>query len=334
MCYHFLANKLENELHRALLAALAVLAAFSSGTAAQTYPQRQIQFVVPTSAGGGTDTMARVMAQKLTEAWGQNVIVDNRPGASGAIGVGLVAKAPPDGHTLLIASAGHVVFTPSLVKVTFDPLRDFAPVTMLTSGPLIVVVHPTVPANSIPQLIALAKAQPGKLNYGSSGTGTSTHIGAELFKSVTQTDLVHIPFKGQAPATTALLGGQIDLSFNTPPPTLPHVRAGRIRALAVTSLKRSSIAPELPTVAESGVPDFEVSVWYGMLAPAGTPPEVVTRLNQEIVRIIRLPEVQQRFAHDGVEPVGNTPVQFAAYFKSELAKWASVILRAKIRADG
>ena len=317
---------------RTALAALA-LGAFSSAAIAQAYPQKPVQLVVPASPGGGTDIVTRIIAQKLTEAWGQTVIVDNRGGASGAIGVSLVARAVPDGHVLLSASAGHIVYPPALGKVPFDPLRDFAPISLLASGPLIIVAHPSVPAKSVRELIALAKGRAGKLNYCSSGSGTSTHVGAELFKSLTQTDIVHIPFKGQGPAIAALLAGEIDLSFSTPPPALPQVRAGRLRGIAVTSKSRFGLAPELPTVAESGFPDMEASIWYAMLAPVKTPPEVIARVHKELARIVRLPDVQQRLASDGVEAIGSTPDEFAAYFKSELTKWTAVIQRAKIRAD-
>jgi tripartite-type tricarboxylate transporter receptor subunit TctC len=225
------------------------------------------------------------------------------------------------------------VYPPALGKVAFDPLRDFAPISLLASGPLIIVAHPSVPVKSVRELIALAKARPGQLNYGSSGTGTSTHVGAELFKWLTQTNIVHIPFKGQGPAIAALIAGEVDLSVSTLPPSLPQVRAGRLRALAVTSQQRFSLAPDLPTVAESGFPDMEASNWYAILAPAKTPSDVISRVHQELARIVRLPDVQQRLASDGVEAIGNTPAQFAAYFKSELTKWTALIQRAKIRAD-
>mgnify|MGYP001586034418 CR=1 FL=1 len=277
--------------------------------------------------------IARTMGQKLTAALGQTIVVDNRPGAGGVIGVALVAKAAPDGYSLLVASISHVAVNPSLVRVTFDPVRDLAPVSLIASGPLILVVHPSVPVKSVKDLIALAKARKGALNYGSAGTGTTSHVGVELFKSMTQTDIVHIPFKGNALATTALISGEIDVMLNSPTNALPHVRSGRLRALAVGTLARSSVVPELPTVAEAGVPGFEADAWYSMLAPAGTPNEIILRLSGEIAKAVRMPDVRQRLAHEALDPVGSTPAEFGAYLKSELTKWAGVIKNAKIRSD-
>lgn len=306
---------------------------FVGGAMAQSYPQKPIQFVVPTSAGGGSDMIARTVGQKLTAALGQTVVVDNRAGAGGNIGVAFVAKAPADGHTLVIASSSHIAINPSLTQVPFDPVRDFAPVSLIASGPVVLVVHPSVPVKTVKDLITLAKARKGKLNYGSAGMGATSHIGMELFKSMTQTHLLHIPFRGNSLATTALVAGEIDVMLNSPTNALPQVRAGRLRALAVGSLKRSSAAPELPTVAEAGVPGFETGVWYSMLAPAGTPQDIVTRLSGEVAKIVRLPDVQQRLANEALDPVGSTPAEFAAYLKSELAKWAGVIKAANIRAE-
>ena len=306
---------------------------FSAEVFAQTYPQRAIQFVVATAPSGGTDAIGRLIGQKLAEAWGQTVYIDNRPGASGSIGTALVARAAPDGYSLLVANAGHVVMNPAIVRVPFDTLRDFAPVTLIASGPLILVAHPSVPVKSVRDVIALAKSKPGKLNYASGGSGTTSHFGMELFKSMTNIDIVHIPFKSAGPATISILGGEVDLAFSTTPPALPQVRAGKLRALGMASLKRTNFAPEVPTVAESGVPGFSAGVWYGIMAPVGTPQDIITRLHQEIVRIVRLPDVRERLAVEGVEPVGNTPVEFAAYMKLELAKYAAVAKRAAIHVD-
>ncbi len=277
--------------------------------------------------------IARTIAQKLTAALGQTVVVDNRPGAGGAIGVALVAKAAPDGYSLLVASVSHVAINPSLAKVPFDPVRDFAPVSLIASGPLILVVHPSVPVKSVKDLIALAKAKKGALNYGSAGIGTTSHVGVELLKSMTQIDIVHIPFKGNSLATTALLSGEIDLMLNSPTNALPQVRSGKLRALAVGTGKRSSVVPELPTMAEAGVPGFEADAWYAMLAPAGTPQKIIARISDEIAKIVQLPDVKTRLAYDALDPVGSTPPEFAGYLKSELAKWARVIKEAGIRVD-
>jgi tripartite-type tricarboxylate transporter receptor subunit TctC len=300
---------------------------------AQNYPQRSVQFVVATAPSGGTDAIGRLTAQKLAEALGQNVVVDNRPGASGSIGSALVAKAAPDGYSLLVANVGHVAMNPAIARVPFDTLRDFTPVTLLAAGPLILITHPSVPAKTVRELVALAKSKPGKLNYSTGGSGTTSHFGMELFKSVTAVDIVHIPYKGIAPATIALIAGEVDVMMNTTPPALPQVRAGRLRAIAMASLKRTAFAPDVPTLAESGLPGFEAGVWYGIMGPAGLSPEIVARLHQELARIVRLPEVRERLAVEGVEPVGNNPTEFAAYLKSEMTKYAAVAQKARIRAD-
>ena len=316
-----------------VIVAALLAVAFGADVAAQSYPQRSIQLVVATAPSGGTDAVGRLIGQKLAEALGQSVVVDNRPGASGSIGTAFVAKAAPDGYTLLVANLGHVAMNPAIARVPFDTLRDFAPVTLIGSGPLILVAHPSVPAKTVRDVIALAKAKPGKLNYGSGGSGTTSHFGMELFKSMTGTDIVHIPYKSAGPATISLLGGEVDLSFSTTPPALPQVQAGKLRAIAMASLKRTKFAPEVPTVAESGVPGFEAGVAYGIVAPTGTPPAVIARLHQELVRIVRLPAVQERLDVEGVEAVGDTPAEFGAYLKSEIAKYAAVAKRAKIQAE-
>ncbi len=308
-------------------------AQFCADALAQSYPQRPLQFVVATAPSGGTDAIGRLIAQKLAEAIGQNVVVDNRPGASGSIGSALVAKAAPDGYALLVANVGHVAMNPAIARVPFDTLRDFTPVTLLAAGPLILITHPSVPAKTARELVTLAKSKPGKLNYSTGGSGTTSHFGMELFKSVTATDIVHIPFKGIAPATISLIAGEVDVMMNTTPPALPQVRAGRLRAIAMASLKRTAFAPDVPTLAESGLPGFEAGVWYGIMGPAGLSPEIVARLHQELARIVRLPEVRERLAVEGVEPVGNNPTEFAAYLKTEMAKYAAVAQKARIRAE-
>lgn len=307
----------------------------ASGAAAQAanYPNKPVRIVVPQSPGGSTDLTARLVAQKLADALGQSVVVDNRPGAGSIIGTDLVAKAAPDGYTLLVV-ASSITINPSLhKKLPFDPIRDLAPVSQLSAFPNIVVVHPAVPVKTMQDLIALARAKPGQLNYGSSGTGTGTHLSAELLRTMTGVNMVHVPYKGGGPAVTALLGGQVQLNFATIPTVLPHVRAGKLRPLAVTTLKRSPALPEVPTIAESGVPGFDHGPWNGMLAPAKTPRAVIARLNAEVAKIVHTPEARAVLVHDGAEPVGNAPEAFAAIIRSETAKWAKVIREAGIKAD-
>jgi len=297
------------------------------------YPVRPVRIVVPQSPGASTDTTARLIAQRLTTALGQTVLVDNRPGAGSVIGTEVVAKATPDGHTLLVV-ASSITLNPILHKnLGWDPVRDFAPITQLSSFPNILVVHPAVPVKTVKDLVALAKAKPGGLNYGSAGTATGTHLSAELFKHMTGTDMVHVPYKGGGAAIPALMGGQVQLMFATTVSALPHVRAGKLRAIAVTSPKRSPSAPDVPTIAESGVPGYDHTPWNGFLAPAKTPRAVVARLNEETARILHTPETKAIFMNEGAEPVGNKPEEFGAIIKSEIAKWGKVIQAAGIKAD-
>lgn len=302
--------------------------------AAETaYPTRPLRIIVPQSPGGSTDLVARLIGQKLSERLGQPVVVDNRPGAGSIIGTDLVAKATPDGYTLLVV-ASSITLNPSLHKqLPFDPIRDLAPITQLSAFPNMLTVHPSVAVRSVKDLIALAKAKPGQLNYGSSGAGTGTHLSAELFKTMTGVEMVHVPYKGGGPAVTALLAGQVQLNFATIPSVLPHARAGKLRAIAVTTLKRSAAAPEVPTIAESGVPGYDHGPWNGMLAPAKTPKPVIDRLNVELAKILRTPELKAALEHDGSEPVGNAPEAFAAIIRNETAKWAKVIKAAGMQAD-
>jgi len=316
-----------------MLAAALPVAAAAAQSSAPNYPTKPIRIVVPQSAGGSTDLTARLVAQKLADALGQPVVVDNRPGAGSIIGTDIVAKAAPDGYTLLVV-ASSITINPSLhKKLPFDPMRDLAPITQLSAFPNMLVVHPAVPVKTVQDLIALAKARPGQINYGSSGTGTGTHLSAELFKYMTGVDMVHVPYKGGGPAVTALIGGQVQLNFATIPSVLPHVRAGKLRAIAVTTLKRSPAAPEVPTIAESGVPGYDHGPWNGMLAPANTPKAIIARLNAEVAKIVHLPETKGVLVHEGAEPVGNSPEAFAGIIKTETAKWAMVIKAAGIKAD-
>jgi tripartite-type tricarboxylate transporter receptor subunit TctC len=297
------------------------------------YPARPIRIVVPQSPGASTDTTARLIAQRLTTALGQTVLVDNRPGAGSVIGTEVVAKATPDGHTLLVV-ASSITLNPILHKnLSWDPIRDFAPITQLSSFPNILVVHPAVPVKTVKDVIALAKAKPGALNYGSAGTATGTHLSAELFKHMTGTDMVHVPYKGGGAAMPALMGGQVQLMFATTVSALPHVRAGKLRAIAVTSPKRSPSAPDVPTIAESGVPGYDHTPWNGFLAPAKTPRAIVARLNEETARILHTPDTKAIFMNEGAEPVGNKPEEFGAIIRSEIAKWGKVIQAAGIKAD-
>jgi tripartite-type tricarboxylate transporter receptor subunit TctC len=293
---------------------------------AQTYPAKAIRMIVPFPPGGTTDILGRIAGQKITEALGQQVIIDNRAGAGGNIGTELVAKSPPDGYTLLTDPGSTLTINPSLFsKLSFDPLKDFAPITILAAVPNMLEVHPSLPVKNVRELIALAKTKPGQLNYASTGAGQSTHLSMELFKTMAGIDLNHIPYKGSAPALTDLLGGQVSLMFDNMPSSLPHVKAGKLRALAVSTLKRSPTMPQLPTVAESGLPGFEVSVWFAVLAPAGTPREVVNKLNAVLVKALQAPDVKERLASQGAEAVGNTPEQFSAQMKRDLVKWAKVV---------
>jgi len=309
-----------------MVAGLTLTSAVVPAAMAQTYPTKAIRMVVPFPAGGTTDILARIAGQKLTEALKQQVIIDNRPGAGGNIGTELVAKSPPDGYTLLTDPGSTLTINPSLfAKLPYDPVKDFAPVTILAAVPNILVVHPSLPVKNVKELIALAKAKPGLLNYASTGAGQSTHLSMELFKTMAGIDLVHIPYKGSAPALTDLLGGQVTLMFDNMPSSLPHVQGGKLRALAVSTLKRSPAMPQLPTVAESGLPGFEVSVWFAVLAPAGTPRDIVQRLNAVLVKALQSPDVKERLAGQGAEPVGNTPEAFAATMQRDLVKWAKVV---------
>lgn len=300
----------------------------------QTYPARPIRIIDGFPAGGGTDFLARVIGQKLTERLGQSVIVDNRAGAAGNIGAEVAAKSPPDGYTLFIGLSSTLAPSPSLYsRLGYDVLRDFAPVTLVASGLYVLVVHPSLPAISLKALIALAKARPGQINYGSSGVGAPLHLAAEMLKARAGIDLVHVPYKGAAPVIAAVTAGEVSMGFASLAAALPMVKVGKLRALAVTSAGRSAAVPELPTVAESGFPGFDITPWYGILAPAATPREIVSLLNAEIGRIVRLPDVRKAFATQGLEAVSSTPEQLAAVLKAEIAQWAKVIRDANIRAD-
>jgi tripartite-type tricarboxylate transporter receptor subunit TctC len=317
---------------RAALLVAAVCAAW--GAHADVYPSKPIRFVVAFPPGGGTDIIARPIAQKLSERLAQQVVVDNRPGAGGNIGTEIVAKSAPDGYTMLMGSAGPLAINASLfASMPFDPQRDLAPVTLAATTPNVLVVHPSLKVTTAKELIALAKANPGRINFASSGFGTPAQLAGELFNSMAGVKLVHVPYKGAAPALADLLGGQVQLMFSTMPPALPHVKDGKLRAIAVTSLKRSPAMPELPTLDETGLPGFEANTWHGVVLPAGAQAEVITRLNREIVAILHLPDVVERLSAQGAEPVGSTPEEFAAYIKSETVKWAKVVRDSGAKAE-
>lgn len=300
----------------------------------QTWPLKPIRFIVPFPPGGGTDVTARVVAPKLGEGLGQQVVVDNRSGAGGMIGVDLAAKSPPDGYTLGIATVGQISINPSLyAKMPFDPVKDLAPVTMAGNIFNVLIVHPALPAQSVKALIALARARPGELNYGSSGTGAADHLAAELFQVMTKTKMVHVPYKGGPLAMIDLISGNLQLMFSTVPTAVGLIKGGKVRAMAITNSNRYPLMPELPTVAEAGVPGFAVNNWTGVFVPAGTPPAVVTRLNAEFVKVLAMPDVKKRLMDNGIDAVSNTPQQFAAYIRDETAKWASVIKDANVKLD-
>ena len=301
-----------------------------AAAAAPDYPVRPIRMIVSSSPGGANDTAIRLVAPLLTERFGQPVVIENRPGAGSVIGTDLVAKATPDGYTFLVTSSSFTIIPSTYQKLPFDPIKDFAPVTTLTSFAFLVVVHPSVPANSVKELIALAKAKPGALNYASGGTGTPPHMGAELFKMMAGIDIVHVPYKG-AQATPAVLGGQVQFYVAPFGTTIPHVKSGRFKALAVTGAKRSSLLPELPTVAEAGLPGYEHRVWNGVLAPARTPPAIVAKLAHEVEAVLTTPAIRDGFIAQGVEPGGLGPKEFAGLIKRELAKWAKLVKQAGIK---
>lgn len=318
--------------------AFVMAAGLAGATGAQAqarsdYPARAVRVIVGFPAGGPSDILARLVAQKLTESTAQQFVVDNRGGASGIIGAELVAKAAPDGYTLLVVPATHAV-NPSLYKkVPFDTLRDFTPVSLVAEGPFILVVHPSLPVRNVQELISLARKRPGELNYASAGVGGLPHLAGELFKSTVAVKMNHIPYKGAAPATVDLVAGHVTIMFNNMLSAIPHVKAGRLRALGVTTSKRSVAVPEVPTIAESGVKGYEVSGWYGMLAPAGLQPDVLTRLNTEVNRGMRQPDVVKRLAAEGVDAGGSTSEEFGARIRKEMAKWGAVVKTAGVTAD-
>ena len=300
--------------------------------AAQQYPSRPIRLIVPSTPGGSVDTLARTIGPRLTERWGQPVIVDNRAGAGGTIAGELVAKAPPDGYLLMLGTISSLCTNVSLQKkLPYDPMRDFAPVTLVATQNLMLVVHPSVPAKTVKELVRFAKSQPGKLSFASAGNGTGSHLSGELFKQVAGVDILHIPYKGVVPAMMDVISGQVAINFPSILSALPHVRSGRARALAVTGAKRTRAAPEVPTMQEAGIKDYESMTWYGIVAPAGTPQDVVTKLSAEVAAILRQPETHERLSREGADPAGSTPQEFGRFMQSEIEKWRKVIRAAGIQ---
>jgi tripartite-type tricarboxylate transporter receptor subunit TctC len=319
---------------RILQAGMCALGLALAGAAwAQAFPSKTVRIVVPFPPGGGTDVIARVLAQKLADSWGQQVIVDNKAGASGTIGSDLVAKSAADGHTLLLTATHHAINLGMYRQLPYDTLRDFVPVAYIAASPNLLLLHPSVPANNLQELIAYAKSRPGGLNYASSSVGGATHLTGELFRAAAGIQLQHIPYKGAAPAMTDLLGGQVPMMFDVISTALAHVRSGRLKAIAVTSANRTTVMPEVPTVAESGIPGFEAISWFGLYAPAATPKEAVNKLNADFNRVLQLPDVREKLAAQGAEPIAMTPEQFATYLRAEIAKWSKAIKDSGAKAE-
>jgi tripartite-type tricarboxylate transporter receptor subunit TctC len=302
-------------------------------THAQQYPARPVRLIVPYPPGGGTDTLARVVSQKLSETLGQQVVMDNRPGAGANIGMELAARSAPDGYTLVLATISNAISASLYSRLNYDLVRDFAPVTLLATTPHLLAVHPSLPVGSVKDLIALAKARPGQLVYSSAGSGTPTHLAGELFDYMAGVNMTHVPYKGGGPSVVALLGGEVTASFATMPSVLPHVKSGKLRGVAVTTSRRSPSAPNLPTVAESGLPGFDMGSWYGLMAPAGTPAAVVSHLNAETIKVLKLADVKQRLDNSGFDALVSTPEEYAASTRSEIDKWAKIVKASGARAE-
>lgn len=312
--------------------ALSVVAALPAG--AQSYPVKPVRLIVPFPPGGSTDTLARVLAMKLTEAWGQQIVIDNRAGASGIIGTEAGARAAPDGYTLLMGSGGPLTINPSLYsKLPYDPLKDFSPITNMAAVPNVLVLHPSIPARNVRQLVALARSRPNQLNFASTGNGSPGQLAGELLKTMTGVQMVHIPYKGSAPATTAVMSGEVSMTFTTTPPVLPHARAGRLRIIGVTTAKRIAELPDVPTIAESGLPGYEAISWFGLVGPAGLPADIVRKVHDDAARIIGTSDVRERIASHGATPIANTPEQFRAQIRDDLAKWARIVKLSGAKAD-
>jgi tripartite-type tricarboxylate transporter receptor subunit TctC len=320
---------------RAIMACIAAILGLSPiAVPAQSYPAKPIRLIVPYPPGGPTDLVGRTIAQKLTEVWGQQIVVENRAGAASAVGTEIAARAPADGYTLLLGTSAGLCINPALgSKLPYDAERDFAPISLVVINPQILVVHPSLPVRSVKSLVALAKSRPGQINYASVGNASPQHLGMEMLKSMTGMDMVHVPYKGTAPAIIDILAGNVSLMFNSMPSVLPQAKAGKLRGIAVGSARRSPAAPNIPTVAESGVPGFEYVTWYGLFAPAGISRDIVSRLNAQVVKILSDPEVATRFASQGAEPMSNSPEQLAQYRRAEFERWRKLIAEMKLKVD-
>lgn len=317
-----------------LALAIAALSVWTCGAWAQNYPTKTVRLIVPYPPGGGNDVLARIFAQKLTEAWGQQVIVDNRPGAGTTIGTALAARATPDGHTLLLSSIASHGVSPNLYRSPgYDPIKDFAPITLLAVAPMILGVNQSSPVRSVDELIKLAKSKPGMLKFATAGSGSPMHVGGEIFKDLTAIDIVNIPYSGGAPALISLISGETDMAFDTAASIMTQVRAGKIRALAIARASRLAEYPNIPTFAESGLPAYDANAWYSMHAPAGTPAAVIVKINRDLVKALALPDVAERLRQLGSDGVGNTPEQFDAFVRAELAKYRRLIQRAGIKVE-
>ena len=316
-----------------LMASASIPPALAQAPAVRDWPTRSIRLVVPFPPGSGVDIVSRHVAPRLSEGLGQPVVIDNRGGAGGVVGAEVAAKSPADGYTLLMGTAGILTVVPALAKVNYNVQRDFAPVSVVASVPSVLVVHPSLPVKTVRDLVALARARPGSINYATTGNGTLPHLAAEFLRLRASIDIVHVPYKGSAPAITDLLGGQVEMFFANMLSAMPHITSGRLRAVAVSSAKRSAVLPAVPTMIEAGYPDFEASTWFGLLAPSGVPPEIVQRLHAEVVKLLAGKELQQRLGSEGAVAVGNTPSEFAAYIRSETEKWTRVVKAAQIRAE-
>ena len=320
-------------MHRQFILA-ALLCASSTCSAADTYPNKPVRWVVPFPPGGGTDLISRTIATKLNEVWGVQVIADNRPGGGGTLGLGIAAKMPADGYTIVLGQASNVAVAPGLyAKLAYDPVKDLQPITNVIAAPLVIVSHPSFPAKNAKELIAYARAKPGAVTFGSPGNGTIGHLSMELLKTSAKINMLHIPYKGATLAITELIGGQIVLYASSMPPALPLINAGKLKALGVTTAKRLAPLPNVPTIAESGVPGYEAVNWYGVFVPAGTPKEIVAKLHDDIVRVLRQPDVKERFAGEGGDIIADTPEQFGVFIRKEIPKWTKVIKDAAVKVD-
>src|SRR5688572_1880495 len=316
------------------IAAAAVCAAFAAPVGAQTYPNKPIRWIIPFPPGGGTDVISRTLATELTKSLGQQVIADNRPGSGGTIGLAAAAKLPADGYNLVLGQLANVAIAPALYsKLPYDPLKDLQPITLALTSPLVLVAHPSFPAKNLKELIAIARTKPDTVTFGSPGNGTTGHLGTELLKTMTGTKMTHIPYKGAVPAFTGLMGGEIAIYMSSIQPAIPMLNAGRVKALGVTSSTRIATLPNVPTIAESGVPGYEVTNWYGVMVPAGVPKDVLNKLHGELVRILKLPEVHQRFQAEGGDTAPNTPEQFAAFIRTEMVKWEKAVRASGAKVD-